>query len=102
MTPDTINAGFELGGALLIWLNVARLAKDKSVRGVYAPVFMFYAAWGLWNIVYYPAIGQTLSFWAGLGVVAGNAAWCALAFTYWRRARKDRRASDEPTNPSRL
>lgn len=81
MSPDAINAAFELGGALLIWANVRALYRAKEVRGVYAPVMAFYAAWGLWNVFYYPAIGQTLSFWAGLGVVAGNVAWCALA---WR------------------
>lgn len=86
MTPDTINAAFELGGAVLIWANVRALYRAKEVRGVYAPVMAFYAAWGLWNVFYYPAIGQTLSFWAGLGVVAGNVAWCALAWRYHRRA----------------
>lgn len=66
MSPDLVNACFELGGAALIWANVRAL----------------YAAWGLWNVFYYPAIGQTLSFWAGLGVVAGNLTWCALAWRY--------------------
>jgi hypothetical protein len=82
VTPDTINALFELGGAVFIWQNVRMLYRDKAVRGVYAPVMAFYAAWGVWNIFYYPAIGQTLSFWAGLGVVAGNVAWCSLAWRY--------------------
>lgn len=85
MKPDTVNACFELGGALLIWLNVRRLYRDKSVRGVFAPVFVFYTLWGFWNCVYYPAIGQALSFWAGLGTTLGNLAWVALAATYYVR-----------------
>lgn len=85
MTPDTINAMFELGGALFIWLNVRALYLAKVVRGVYPPVMAFYAAWGVWNVFYYPAIGQHLSFWAGLGVVAGNLVWCSLALKYRSR-----------------
>lgn len=82
LNNDAINAFFELGGAVLIWLNVRRLHRDKMVRGVFWPVNVFYTAWGVWNVYYYPALGQTLSFWAGLGVVLGNAAWCALAWRY--------------------
>jgi hypothetical protein len=88
VSPDAINAVFELGGAVLIWANVRALYRAKEVRGVYAPVMAFYAAWGLWNVFYYPAIGQTLSFWAGLGVVAGNVAWCALAWRYRGRGKR--------------
>jgi hypothetical protein len=84
VTPDTINACFELGGALLIWLNVRRLYRDRTVRGVFAPVFVFYTAWGFWNCVFYPAVGQMLSFYAGLGTTFGNLAWCALAWRYCR------------------
>lgn len=79
MTPDHINACFELGGALLIWLNVRRLYHDKSVRVVFAPVFVFYTLWGFWNCVFYPAVGQILSFYAGLGTTFGSMARVCLA-----------------------
>lgn len=82
MSPDAVNAFFELGGAVLIWMNVRALYRAKMVRGVYPPVMAFYAAWGVWNLFYYTAINQPLSWWAGLGVVAGNLVWCALAWTY--------------------
>lgn len=82
MTPDLFNALFELGGALFIWLNVRKLYADKMTRGVYWPVNVFYTLWGVWNIFYYPAICQMLSFWAGIGVVLGNTAWCLLAYRY--------------------
>lgn len=82
MTPDLINACFELGGALLIWANVRRLYQHKAVRGVFAPVFVFYTLWGFWNCIFYPAIGQWLSFYAGAGTTLGNLTWCALAWRY--------------------
>lgn len=79
---DVINAVFELGGALLLWLDVRQLSRDRMLRGVYWPVRVFFAVWGVWNVVYYPAIGQSFSFYAGLAVVAANLAWVRLAWRY--------------------
>lgn len=79
---DIINAVFELGGALLLWLDVRQLSRDRMLRGVYWPVRVFFAVWGIWNVVYYPAIGQSFSFYAGLAVVAANLAWVRLAWRY--------------------
>lgn len=79
---DLVNALFELGGAVMLWLDVARLLRDRQLRGVYLPVRFFFLSWGVWNVFYYPAIGQTASFFAGLSVVAANAAWCGLAWRY--------------------
>jgi len=58
MTPDLINAVFELSGAVLTWLSVARLYRDKKVRGVYWPAMALFATWGGWNLIYYPVLGQ--------------------------------------------
>ena len=88
MTPDHINAVFELGGSVFIWMNVRRLYRDKLVRGVYAPVVGFYTLWGFWNCYFYPAVGQTLSFYAGAAVTLGNLVWCALAVVYTRREQR--------------
>jgi hypothetical protein len=85
VTPDAINAAFELGGALLIWANVRQLWRHKAVRGVFAPVFVFYTLWGFWNCIFYPAIGQWLSFYAGAGTTLGNLTWCVLAWRYRTR-----------------
>lgn len=79
---DAINAIFEVCGGVTVWLNVRKLYADKRVSGVYWPAFAFYAAWGSWNMLYYPAIGQWLSFYAGLLIVTGNATWVALALRY--------------------
>lgn len=78
---DLVNGGFELLGGAALWLDVRRLLRDRVVRGVYWPARAFYAAWGLWNLAYYPSLGQTLSFLGGLVVVSANLTWCWLA---WR------------------
>jgi hypothetical protein len=82
MTPDIANALFELAGAVFLILDCRALHRDKRLRGVYWPGRVFFASWGLWNVLYYPAIAQWFSFSAGLLVLAANAVWCALAWRY--------------------
>lgn len=79
---DLGNGVFEALGAVLLWLDVARLWRDRMLRGVYWPVRVFFWAWGVWNVFYYPALGQSFSFYAGLGVVLANTAWCVLAWRF--------------------
>jgi hypothetical protein len=79
---DAINGGFEVVGALLTWANVARLWRERCVRGVFWPVTAFFAAWGVWNLYYYPSLGQWLSFVGGVGLVVGNVAWVVLALRF--------------------
>lgn len=85
MTPDHFNALFEAGGAALLLLNVRALLRDRRLAGVHIAPTAFFAAWGLWNLYYYPHLGQWWSFAAGLAVVAVNAAWIGLALYYRRQ-----------------
>lgn len=77
--PDLINGSFELIGAYFTWRNWLQLRRDRHLAGVYWPTTAFFAAWGLWNLIYYPALGQWASFAGGVLLVAGNVAWVALA-----------------------
>lgn len=79
---DIINGSFEIVGAFLCWLNVRKLLIDKRVEGVYWPVQAFFASWGLWNLYYYPSLGQWASFWGGLMLFIGNTAWVFMAIYY--------------------
>jgi hypothetical protein len=88
MTPDAINASFELIGAALAWLNFWRLWNDGEVKGVYWPVTAFFAVWGVWNVYYYPSLGQWLSAAAGVVLCAGNFAWVGLVLWLERRTRQ--------------
>jgi len=82
MTPDLGNAIFEFGGALTIWKAVHQLYQDKKIRGVWWPAWLFYAAWGIWNLWYYPTLGQWWSFLSGIVLVIGNITWCVMAHRY--------------------
>lgn len=45
------------------------------------PYNAFFSAWGIWNLVYYPTLGQWASFIGGVLLVAGNVAWVVLAIS---------------------
>lgn len=80
--PDLINGSFELIGGVVGWLNVYKLYKDKAVKGIYWPLSLFYLAWGLWNLGYYPYLNQPASFWGGVFMVTSCLAWLKLAVKY--------------------
>lgn len=82
MIMDVINGSFELGGAFILLLNVRRLYRDKIVRGVHWSPTAFFAAWGLWNLLYYPSLGQTCSFIGGVCLVAVNLVWLGQVAYY--------------------
>lgn len=83
---DTINALFELGGSIVTWMNFFKLLKDKGVKGVYWATWVFFSSWGIWNIYYYPTLGQYLSFYAGILLASGNIAWLiAAGYFIWSK-----------------
>ncbi len=82
MTPDVINGLFEGVGGILLWKNVARLYEEKMVRGMHWQVTAFFFVWGLWNLFYYPSLGQWWSFVGGINIALANSVWIALALRY--------------------
>lgn len=82
ITPDMINAGFEAGAGFAVLHHCWRLRQDKQVRGVSAPAVMFFTLWGLWNIFFYPHLGQYWSFIGGIFVTLTNALYVAMLIHY--------------------
>lgn len=77
---DTINAFFEACAAVLLWLNVLKLLKERELRGMHwAPVLLF-VLWGFWNLAYYAYLEQWWSLGAGICVALANIAWLYLFF----------------------
>lgn len=81
MGPDLINGLFELVGALFILLHIRRLWKDKKVSGVSPIPFVFFTAWGYWNLYFYPSVGAWWSFYGGVAVVLVNTVYVVML---WR------------------
>ena len=81
---DFVNGIFELGGGILLIQNCRTLYRDKIVKGVSVPVTAFFAAWGVWNLYYYPSLDQWASFAGGLVIVSANIVWVVMAVYYAR------------------
>lgn len=82
MSADLINGLFEMVGGFFIALSCRQLYRDKQVRGVSWLHVSFFAAWGYWNLYFYPAVGAWWSFAGGVGVVSANSAWLLMIFYY--------------------
>ncbi len=89
MTNDVINGSFELVGGCLLVLNCIRLYKDKKVTGISCAPVIFFSAWGLWNLYYYPSLGQWFSFLGGLLIVTVNTIWLGMVGYYAWRVKSD-------------
>lgn len=82
VVTDLINAAFEFGSAGMVSMNVRRLWKDKKLSGVSKWPAVFFNVWGLWNLFWYPFLGQWLSFAGGVSILLVNTTWVVLAFKY--------------------
>ena len=85
---DIVNGLFEAIGGLMIWVDVMTIYKQKVVKGVWVPGRAFFTCWGVWNLYYYPSLGQWASFTGGLVIVLGNVIWVYLAIKYWDKSKK--------------
>lgn len=85
-TFDIINATFELSGCLFIGASIRQVLKDKSVAGVSWLTMAFFFSWGMWNLIYYPSLGQWWSFAGGVGVTTTNLIYLSLIIYYKRRS----------------
>lgn len=89
--PDIINGSFEALAGLMVLNHCRVLRADRRVAGVSIASVFFFTLWGVWNLFYYPALGQLWSFAGGVVVMAANALYVALLLHYTgglRRARQ--------------
>ena len=82
MSPDSINACFELIGAVFTSMNTLRVLRDRGYAGVFVPAIVFFFSWGLWNLVFYPSVGAMWSFRAGLFLFMANLSWVGSLLYY--------------------
>ena len=81
-TQDLINASFEFGGSIAIFLSILQLRKDKAVAGISWYMIAFFTLWGAWNVYFYPHLGQTASFLAGILVLCVNVVYLSMLLHY--------------------
>ena len=88
MNYDLINGTFELISGLSQIVNIRKLIKDKEVKGIAIWPVIFFISWGVWNLFYYPYLGQIISFIGGLLIVITNLIWLFLWYYYKQRKQK--------------
>jgi hypothetical protein len=57
------------------------------INGLFEASVVFFTAWGVWNLFYYPALGQSLSFIGGLFVVVANSIYVGMLLIYSKGTR---------------
>lgn len=88
VSDDTINACFELFSGFFILNHCRVLYKDKIVRGISPLSIVFFMVWGFWNLHYYTALDQPLSYFGGMFIVTANTIWTSMIFYYLRKEKK--------------
>ena len=85
---DVINFFFEFFAGIAIYLHCREAEKAKSVQGVSFLATMFFTVWGVWNLIYYPILGQWASVIAAIFVFAGNVYWINIQYRYNPKVRR--------------
>lgn len=80
--PDLINGTFEAVAALFTLNHCRVLLRDRAVAGVSVASMAFFTLWGVWNLWYYPSLGQAWSFAGGALLVLANAVYVALLLRF--------------------
>lgn len=79
---DLVNGVFEVGGGLIIWLNVFKIIKDKEVKGFDWRVSGFFSSWGLWNVLFYWGVNCLVSWVGSMFLLLGNVVWLSYVLKY--------------------
>lgn len=79
---DLINGTIELLAGMFVLNHCRVLFAHKQARGVSLVSVGFFTLWGIWNLYYYPALNQPISFFGAVFIVAANAAYLGLLVCY--------------------
>lgn len=82
--PDLVNGSFEFLAGFMVLNHRKAVIRDKAVAGVSILSTAFFSLWGMWNLWYYPHLGQKASFYGGLMIVVANCLWVGLMLKYRR------------------
>ena len=72
---DILNGIFEFSAGFFVYLHCVQVKKDRMVKGVNFAAVVFFTIWGLWNLYYYPSLGQWWSLLGSLGIVSVKTYW---------------------------
>ncbi len=83
---DMTNGIFEIVGGMLLVINIVKLCRDKTLAGVSIWPTLHFTLWGVWNLFYYPSLGQWWSVTGAWFIVIANTVWLILVGWFkWKR-----------------
>jgi hypothetical protein len=82
LSADQINALLEVGGGLFVLGHCRAVWRDRQVKGVSIIATVFFLVWGIWNLYYYPSLGQWHSFAGGVFLTLANLLWVSLLIRF--------------------
>lgn len=82
VAADLINASLELMGGFFVLGHCRAVWHDREVKGVSIISTAFFLCWGVWNLYYYPSLGQWLSFAGGIFLALANCLWVGLLIRF--------------------
>lgn len=85
MSADLINGTIELLAGFFVLNHCRVLYAHKQARGGSMLSVAFFTLWGIWNLYYYPALNQPLSFVGAVFIVAANALYMGMLVCYRSR-----------------
>lgn len=88
---DIINGTFEALACLMVLNHCRVLLRDRAVAGVSIASTAFFTLWGVWNLWYYPLLGQFWSTVGGVFVVLANCIYVGLLLRFSATGRQLRK-----------
>lgn len=82
MLADAANALLEFVGGLFVLGHCRAVWRDREVKGVSIISTVFFLCWGVWNLYYYPSLGQWLSLVGGIFLALANVLWVSLLIRF--------------------
>jgi hypothetical protein len=79
---DSITATFETGTAIIAWMNVRQIVRDKRVTGFWWPSIVFNNMWGVWAFIFYSSLGMWLAVTMLSVKLVGQFSWIGLILYY--------------------
>ena|ERR1035437_220541 len=80
---EVVNIGFEVFCAVIAWINVYKIFKDKKVQGMFWQSWIIFTAWRYWDLFYmYPALHMPIAAMITVGSVVGQSIWTLAAFYF--------------------
>jgi len=79
---EFINTLFQFFGSAAAMSNIYKIMKDKQVKGVSIFASLFFTLWSIWNLYYYNAAEQSISFHYFALMCLLNVIWLVSAFYY--------------------